>query len=988
MNAPASSESSRPNFPQMEEEIAAFWEKKRIFERSLEERPEHKTFVFYDGPPFATGLPHYGSLLQSVLKDAVPRYRTMQGYHVPRRWGWDCHGLPIENLIEKELKLGSKREIEAYGIDKFNEACRASVGRYEKEWDRYVKRLGRWVDFENSYKTMDDDFIESVWWVFSELHRKELIYKDRRVSLYCPRCATPLSNFEIAMGDSYEDREDPAVTVKFKVRGEEKMFLLAWTTTPWTLPANVALAVHPDLEYVKLRFSGEDEIYIVAEARAKALAELHGLVVEEGKSPFEILGKMKGAELAGLEYEPLYSFIPVAENSAYRVVAMEYVSADDGTGIVHTAPAFGEEDHQAAKVHNLPVLMTVDDEGRQLKEIAAASSLPIKESDPLIAADLQKRGLLFHEAKITHSVPVCWRCNTLLVYKAQPAWYVNVTKLKPRMLETAKKITWHPAHFKEGRFGQGLETAPDWCISRTRYWGAPLPVWECNSCERRTIVSSVDELRSAAISATFSKNIDLHRPGIDAVKLKCECGDEMKRVPEVFDCWFESGSMPYASAHYPMENRDAFEKNFPGDFIGEAQDQTRGWFYSLHVLSTALFDRPAFKDVIATGLVMAEDGKKMSKKLKNFTDPWELMLRVGADSLRYYLLSSPVLRAEQLNFSEVDCEKIQRTLLGTLWNVRAFYLTYAGSDAVELVKPRSSHVLDRWIFARLMQLEASMTEAMERYDVVEAARLLCPFVDDLSTWWLRRSRERMKGDDAYDRTDALRTLREILLETSCLMAPFTPFFSERLYQDLGGAKMSVHLDRWPKADERLIDEGLLTDMALVRDFVTKGLELRATHKIPVRQALASFAIRFVESDETRRFQTRKEYLELIREELNVERVTVEFVEAAKLTNGQTFEAILDIEITPELRKKGMVRELVRHLMNLRKEAKLSPADRINATIVASDVDFSTFVEEVRETIMKEVKADAIVFSAVSPDESIHAEVKIGEAEVTLAIVKA
>lgn len=984
---PAENDGARPNFPQMEADIGAMWEKKRIFERSIEERPESKGYVFYDGPPFATGLPHYGHLLQSALKDAVPRYWTMQGYRVPRRWGWDCHGLPIENMIEKELKLDSKRDIEAYGIDKFNAACRASVSTYEREWDRYIKRFGRWVDFEHSYKTMDVSYIESVWWVFAEMHKKGHIYKDRRVSLYCPRCATPLSNFEIAMGNSYEDKEDPAVTVKFKVLGEDNTYLLAWTTTPWTLPANAAIAVHPDLVYAKALLSETGETLIFAEARMNDVLKQYYPLKSNSEVPFEIVTRVKGSELEGLQYEPLYSFLPI-EKSAHRVISMGYVSADDGTGLVHTAPAFGEDDFAASKAHDLPVLVTVDAEGRQMPELGAFAGMPIKESDAAIIDDLRARGLLYRDERITHSVPICWRCSTALLYRAQPAWYVNITKLKPKLLETAKKINWYPDHFKAGRFGKGLQTAPDWCISRTRYWGAPMPVWECDACDSRTIVGSVAEMQAAAGKGAASSKIDLHRPAIDAMTFACDCGGTMTRIPDVFDCWFESGSMPYASEHYPFENKPRIDANFPADFIAEGQDQTRGWFYSLHVIATALFHKPAFKNVIVTGLVMAEDGRKMSKKLKNYPDPEDIMARIGADSLRYYLLSSTLVRAEQLNFSEKDCEMIQRTLLGTLWNVRAFYATYAGTEAVELVKPRSSHILDRWMFARLMTLEKEMTAAMNRYDITEASRLLRPFVDDLSTWWLRRSRARMKGDNAYERMDALRTLREVLTETALLMAPFTPFFADRVYLDVGGSKMSVHLDKWPKADERLIDTALLEDMEWAREVVTRGLEARAAAKLPVRQALASLTVLFREAAEASRLQSRRELLELIRDELNVEAVKLEGGESG-LDETQLWTVKLDTVLTPELKKKGMVRELSRHLMNLRKQAGLAPQDRIVATIAAEDLGFRDTLEGMRDALAKDIKAESLLIAEVLQDGLEHrAEVMVAGIQVGIGLKKA
>jgi isoleucyl-tRNA synthetase len=952
---------ARPNFPQMEEEVSAFWKKQRIFERSIEERPESKTFAFYDGPPFATGLPHYGHLLQSAIKDAVPRYQTMKGFRVPRRWGWDCHGLPVENLIEKELKLNSKREVETYGIDKFNAACKASVLTYVSEWKRYVERLGRWVDFDGAYKTMDASYTESVWWAFGELWKKGFIYEDLRVSLYCPRCATPLSNFEIAMGNSYIDAQDPAVTVKFKVKGEDKTYFLAWTTTPWTLPANVALAVHPDQIYVRVRLNETGETLIFADALMSTVLREH-FPLKDTDVSFEVLNKMKGSELAGLEYEPLYplgdqfeTLVARPGKNRFKVVAMEYVTVTDGTGIVHTAPAFGEEDFSASKAHDLPVLVTVDEEGKHKAEIALVAGMPVKASNDTIMEDLEKRGLLYRKDTVSHSIAVCWRCATHLIYKAQPAWFVNITKLKPKLLETAKKINWHPDHFKDGRFGKGLEGAPDWCISRTRFWGAPIPVWKCKDCAKTKAFTSIAELETAS-GKKFPREkdgIDLHRPGIDAFTVTCDCGGVMHRIPDVFDVWFDSGSMPFAAEHYPFEQKDWFDQNFPADFIGEAQDQTRGWFYVLHVLATALFGKPAFQHVIVTGLLMAEDGKKMSKSLKNYPDPWELMTRVGADTLRVYLLSSPVLHAEQLNFSERDCETIQRTLFGTLWNVRAFYLMYAGEDHPEIVKPRSMQVLDRWLMARLNVVIQEMTNAMDNYDLVAAIRPLRGWVDDLSTWWLRRSRERMKGADDYDRQDALRTLREALLETANLFAPFAPFFAEKLYQDLAGSKMSVHLDRWPKADERVVDVQLLEDMKSLRAMATATHEARATSKMPVRQALGKLTIRFKDPSESVRFSQRVELLNVLKDEVNVEQI---IVLSGTLSTETDWEIDLDTTLTPELKRKGMAREVSRQVMNLRKQLGLTPQDQIVLEIAVEDMGLKDALETFSAQLATDTKA--------------------------------
>ncbi len=963
---------TRPDFAKMEEETLAFWQKERIFERSIEERPENKTYVFYDGPPFANGLPHYGHLLQSVIKDAVPRFWTMQGYRVPRRWGWDCHGLPAENLVEKSLKLNSRRDIEAYGVDKFNQACAKSVMEYSGEWKKYVDRIGRWVEFDGAYKTMDASYTESVWWAFAELWNKKLVYRDVRVSLYCPRCSTPLSNFEIAMQNAYIDAQDPAVTLKFKSKSEPDTYFLAWTTTPWTLVANVALAVHPEEMYVKVRLEDVGETYIFAEKlMPQVLKQFYPLT--DAAPHFEVLEKMNGKDLEGLEYEPLFPLSPEdlakvtarAGQTLHKVVAMGYVTMTDGTGIVHTAPAFGEEDFQASKVHDLPVVVTVDDEGRQKPETGKFAGMNIKDSDPVVLDDLRGRGLIYREEKVEHSVPVCWRCNTLLFYKAQPAYFVDVTKIKPKMLETAKKIDWHPETFKTGRFGNGLETAPDWCISRTRYWGAPLPVWNCPDCEKAQVFASVADLEKAAgRKLGAGKTLDLHKPMIDEVTVPCACGGTAKRIPEVFDCWFESGSMPFASVHYPHENKEWFDENFPADFIAEAQDQTRGWFYTLHVLSTALFNKPAFKNVVVTGMILAEDGKKMSKSLKNYPDPWMLMEKLGADTLRYYLLSSPVLQADSLNFSEKDCNVIQRGLFGILWNVLAFYKMYAAADQPEIVKPRSMQVLDRWLMARLNEVEREVTTNFESYDLAGAARPLRAWVDDLSTWWLRRSRERMKAGNEYEKLDALRSLREALLETSKIMAPFTPFFAEKLYQEVAGPKMSVHLDKWPKSDDRAVDEQLLKDMDWVRAVAASGLELRARHKLPVRQALAKLTVNMRDAQLAARLAQRHELLGLVRDELNVEAVEVK---GGADTGDQAWTSELDTVITPELKKKGMARELSRQVMNLRKEIRLTPQDAVMLKLASQDQGLRDTLEELFATFRQAVNATVADVGDALPD---------------------
>lgn len=972
---------SQPSlFAKIEEEMLAHWKKERIFERSIEERPDNKGYVFYDGPPFATGLPHYGHLMQSAIKDAVPRYWTMKGYRIPRRWGWDCHGLPIENLIEKDLKLGSKRDIEAFGIDKFTEACRQSVFTYEKEWEKYVERIGRWVDFKHSYKTMDNDYVESVWWVFSELYKKGYIYKNVRVSLYCPRCATPLSNFEVAMGNSYVEHEDPAIYVKFPVVGEDKTFFVAWTTTPWSIPGVTGLAVHPELMYVSVEIESTGETLIFSEARQSDVLKQFYPLGE--KSEFKLVNRWKGSELIGKRVEMPYHFLPV-EGDAYRVVSGEHVTADAGTGVVTTAPAFGEEDLIAARQSNLPLLFTLDDEGRMVSECGPFAGLKAKEADNPIIENLRDRGWIYREERIRHSVPVCYRCNTLLLYKAQPAWFIDITKLKPTLLKTAKKINWHPDHLKEGRFGKGLESAPDWNISRSRYWGSPIPVWECKDCNERTVIGSVAELLKYAKNPDELKNVDLHRPFMDKVKLPCACGGEQSRVPEVFDCWLESGSMPFASLHYPFENKKWFEQNFPADFIGEAQDQTRGWFYTLHVIASALFDKPAFKNVIVTGLILAEDGRKMSKSLKNYPDPWKVFEQYGADALRYYLFSSPVIEADSLNFSERDLQSIVRGFLNLLWNVKVFYETYA-PGRIALTKPRSVHTLDRWLFSRLAELTNEITVNMDGYELMRATRPLRTFVDDLSTWWLRRSRERLKSENEFERSDALRTLREVLEELSKLMAPFTPFIADKIYQDIGGQKMSVHLERWPKTEDNLRDERLTNDMAWVRTVASRVHELRAQAGLPVRQTLASIKVSLRDAEEAVRLSRQSDLLALLRDEVNVEEVRVD---AAASESTEPWSVVLDTVITPALRQKGERRELIRHIMNARKEAGLKPGDLVQVYVALPQSEFRQYLEQDTANLAREARAESLRLVNDLPVATLlQKDIEVGDVSCRLALV--
>jgi len=950
----------KSQFAEMEEKTLDFWDKGNFFERSVNERPEDKQFVFYDGPPFATGLPHYGNLLAGLLKDVFPRYKTMRGFRVRRVWGWDCHGLPIEHMIEKELGINSKDEIEKLGIEKFCHACRDSVLRYAEEWKKIVRRVGRWIDMDNAYKTMDNSYIESVWWVFSELHKKELVYKDLRVSYYCPRCATPLSNSEVVVGDNYQDVEDPAITVKFKLKHEPSTYLLAWTTTPWTLPANVALAIDPEMNYLKVRLKDNNEIYIFAESRKNEVLEdiVYPIEEDEEEMKVEFMGIIKGKRMLGWEYEPLYDFIE-PDKKAHYVIAGDFVTDDEGTGIVHVATGFGEVDMEAARVNDLPIIITVDEEARFLPEVKPWAGKFVKDADEGIMDDLKKRSILFKREKYVHSYPHCWRCSTPLIYKAQPAWYVNVTELRPKLLKTNENISWYPEHMKHGRFGKALEMSPDWCISRTRYWGAPMPVWECESCGIREVVGSLAELKEKA--DYFDEKMDLHRPHIDEVKIKCGCGGIMNRIPEVFDCWFESGSMPYGQVHYPFENKKWFDNNFPADFIAEGQDQTRGWFNKLHVLATALFNKNAYNNVMVNGIVLAEDGKKMSKSLKNYPDPWRMFDAYGVDAMRYYFFTSPVVEAENLNFTERHVAEIERKLIMLFWNVYKFYDLYT-KDLKKIPDVDSDNILDRWILAKLEDLVDNVTKLMDEYQLVRAGRPLIEFVDDLSTWYVRRSRDRFKGGEAEDREKAIATLHRVLVRFSLVLAPFTPFISEEVWQRTTRRKDdSVHLETWPEAEKKIIDSKLLEQMKILREVVSWALEARAEAGIPVRQVLASVTIKFKDK-KLAEMMDDEDYKKLIGDELNVERVNFAF--GAK---EDEFEVELDTNITPGLKKKGMYREFVRRINSLRKAAGLTIGDSIVVYYETKD----KISEEVFSEFSGELKNDTLANEVVSGKKDVE-----------------
>ncbi len=1134
-----------------EEEILAFWNEERIFERSLEKPAPNGEFIFYDGPPFATGLPHYGHILAGTVKDVIPRYKTMRGYRVPRRWGWDCHGLPLENEIEKELGLKTKRDIESYGVGAFNAKARGNVLRYANDWKRIIPRMGRWVDMERDYKTMDAPYTESVWWSFKTLHDKGLIYEGFKSMHLCPRCETTLSNFEVSQG--YRDITDLSVVVKLELADEPGTFLLAWTTTPWTLPGNMAAAVKEDARYVRVVVSGEH--YILAKERLAVL----------GETAYSVLGEIAGSELVGKRYAPPFPYYADAnlkgKEHTWKVYAAPFVSLDEGTGIVHVAPAFGAEDLALAQRENIPVVHHVATDGTFKPEVSDFTGMSVKPKDDHQSADvaiiknLAHRNLLFKKEKVTHSYPHCWRCDTPLINYASNSWFVRVTSIRDALVRENRKTRWVPADIRDGRFGKWLESARDWAISRSRYWGAPIPVWKDSVTGEVVVVGSIDDLKKhvkrsgnryfamrhgeadhnvanilssnpenthhltergreqieevsrslkrkgidliivspfartretanivmrvlglasealvvderlvelkvgdafegksvEAYHAFFSsirerfvrapeggetipdvrrrmgaflydlerkfsnKNIliishgdplwslrsiaqglgredmltlrerdyqepgsvrtldfvslpvndeyeiDLHRPFIDDVALVSAAGNPLVRVPGVFDCWFESGSMPYAQSHYPFENTRfnprgrwfGSSRGFPADFIAEGLDQTRGWFYSLLVLSVALFGRSPYRNVIVNGLVLAEDGRKMSKRFKNYPEPMEVVDRYGADALRLYLLASPIMRGEDLNFSEGGVGETMRKNIARLDNVLAFFRLYPGDERASRA---SMHVLDRWILARLDGVIGAVTDGLERYELDVAARPIADFIDDLSTWYLRRSRDRFKSGDA---AAARATTRFVMRELAKVMAPMTPFFAEHLFRSVRAADEpeSVHLADWPTAVKP--DRAVLTAMASARRIVAIGLEARAKAGIKVRQPLA-----VMETTEV----VPSEYVSLIVDELNVKHILF----------GASADG-LDTTMTPELAEEGVVREVVRLVQDKRKEAGLSPQDHITLTVGADPLG-EALLRKYAGRLMSAVLAADVTFTKIAGEP-----VRVGDYAFTLSV---
>ena len=1035
------------DFPAQEEQILAFWEEGQHFARSVAERPEDKPFIFYDGPPFASGLPHYGHLLASIIKDVVPRYWTMRGFRVERRFGWDCHGLPVENEVEQQLGLKSRLDILDYGVDKFNESCRDVVLRYTGEWQRFIQRVGRWVDWSNQYRTMDPEFMESVWWVFKTLWDKELIYEGYKSLAYCPRCSTPLSNFEVNQG--YQDTQDPSVTIRFKVQGEDKLSILAWTTTPWTLPSNMALAVGRDIDYVRVTLKDGEQLIL-----AKALVQQVFKKQEDEIASVEV---QPVDELLQMRYEPLFAyFADKAEEGAFRVVVAEFVSTENGTGVVHTAPGFGEEDYQLGLREGLPLVSPIDKDCCFTDEVPDYEGRFVKDVDRDIIRLLRETGQLFAESTIEHSFPFCWRCDTPLIYRTISTWFVNVEKIKPQMLAANAQIWWVPEHIKAGRFGRWLEGARDWSISRNRYWGTPLPIWRNEETGETVCIGSREEL----VGLCGSEVDDLHKHVIDLVEIPSPTGrGTLKRVPEVLDCWFESGSMPYAQNHYPFENKEDFDANFPADFISEGLDQTRGWFYTLTVLCAALFDKPAFKNCIVSGMLLAEDGRKMSKRLKNYPEPTEMIDKYGADALRLYLLNSPALKAEEMRMTESGIKESLRAVIIPLWNSYSFFATYAALDgwSPEDGDQVPQNRLDRWVLSELQTLIHELNTEMEAYRLYRTVPAMVAFVEKLTNWYIRRSRRRFwKSEDDQDKAAAYATLYRVLVTFVKALAPVLPFITESIYQNLvcrvdESAPDSVHLCDMPQADESLRDAELEEQMELATRAVVLGRSLRSKHDLKVRQPLRSLYL--LPPDEHSRYEL-GQMVDLLADELNIKEVVmvedetdlsevsyrpnfrvlgprfgkqmkevgqrigeltqqeieilkagdkiavaggeigIEDVEVQRREKEGVVVAIdnnlgvgLDVQLDDELVAEGVAREIVNRVQNMRKDAGLEVSDRIRIG-VQGEAGLLEAIGQHREYIAAETLALELSVGALPDSVVLQQELQVNDYACTIAIARA
>jgi len=918
-----------------EKDLVRYWKENKIFEKSVEQRPLYNSYVFYDGPPFLTGTPHHGHLLGSVMKDVAGRYWTMKGSRVERVWGWDCHGLPAEVYTEKKLGIKDKSEIGTkISLKDYIEATRDNMVQTSTLWEDTIDRIGRWVDFKGAYKTMDKEYMESVWWAFKTLYEKGKIYEGEKVLMYCTRDATPISKAEVAMDNSYQDVTDPSVYVKFKLKDRDA-YMLAWTTTPWTLNANTALVINKSITYVEVEINGE-HLILAEKLISSALKDDKNKPIN-----YNVVKTYKGEELLGLEYEPLF------ENrgkNAHKVWHADFVHEDDGTGIAHQAPAYGEEDYLLAKDYGIPVVIDTNDDGVYVE--GDWKGKQIWEANKQIAKDLHEKGVVWRIDYIRHSYPHCHRCGTKLMYRAHPSWFMDIDGQRQEMLEQNGGINWFPEHIKHGRFENTVESAPDWNLSRDRFWATAMPVWrgiDNNGKTLTKVIGSYQELKE--LSGVELE--DYHRPWVDDVTFTID-GVEYRRIDKVMDCWFESGSMPFAQFHYPFENVEKFEQNFPGDFITEYVGQVRAWFYYLHAISVGIFGKNAFKNVIVTGTIAGNDGRKMSKSLGNYTDPNELIDQYSADSLRYLLLSSPLLNGEDFALIDKDVADVARKL-SMVWNMYDFFTLYADVDGWEwngsLESPlgEDNNPLDEWIVSRVHQLAQEVDAHMQKYDVPNAVKPILPFIDDASNWYVRRSRKRFwKSEDDKDKQNAYKTLHYVLAQLAHIMAPFTPFLSEELYMKLTGGE-SVHLNTWPES--RQVNEILITEMAKARDYIAEGLSLRAEAKIKVRQPLKSITVP----------KLPEEYAEILKEELNVKEVVWGDVVA------------LNTHITKELHREGLVREVIRVVQNARKQAGLEVDDRIKLYLSGKG-ELAEAIKAHSVEIATEVLADKMVDEA---KESMH-----------------
>ena len=956
---------SRRRAKEYEADVLARWKAEKTFEQSVENRSEDNAFVFYDGPPFITGVPHHGTLLSSIVKDAVPRYQTMKGKRVERRWGWDTHGLPAENFVEKKLGITSRHEVgEKISLAEYITTARESMVSNAALWESTIDRIGRWVEFKNAYKTMDKDFMESVWWAFKTLYEKGKIYEGERVLMYDTAWATPLSKSEVTMdNDAYKTVTDPSVFVKFWLKdfedaegSKDKTAMLAWTTTPWTLPANMGLFVNPDFTYAKVKVG--DEFYILA----KDLLEK--VFVDEKKQPipFEIVNLIDGSELVGLSYEPLFEdskYSGEGEENAYKVWGADYVSLESGTGIVHSAPAYGEEDFNFGKEYGIPVFHVLDEYGKYLNGEFAGND--VWEFNKPLAKILKERGVVWKIDYIRHEYPHNPRTGHRLMYRAHPSWFFDIQGQKELMLEQNENINWFPAHLKHGRFEKNLEAAPDWNLSRDRFWATAMPVWKSESGKIR-VVGSYAELKE--LSGVELE--DYHRPWVDEITFEID-GEKYTRIDKVLDCWFESGSMPFAQFHYPFENKEKFEKNFPGDFIVEYIGQVRAWFYYVHAVNTALFGKNAFKNVITTGVVAGNDGRKMSKSLGNYTDPNELMDQYSADSLRFLLLTSPLLNGEDFALHDKDVSDVARKL-SMIWNMYDFFTMYASVDGWEFngeLKDPSKDLenpLDKWIVSRVHELRNEITENMDAYNIPRALEGVLPFLDDASNWFVRRSRRRFwKSENGADKLQAYQTLHYVLSYLALILAPFVPFLAEELWGKMVNDG-SVHLKDWPEAGE--IDEGLIAKMAEVRGYVNEALALRAKNGMKIRQPLAS--VKVPKNADT------FDFTPILMEELNVK--AVEY-------GGE--EVDFDFELTPELRAEGLMREIIRHIQATRKKAGLNVDDRIELNFTSENTEVLDAFKKFEQEISKEVLATKVEISEDELDFTQTVKVEGSEAKISL-----